>query len=315
MLMSALAFASLAWLNTAWSADHGIVCQDCASAELESCALVTAMQLGLSHNDQVWVLDLNNLNAERFRVLGTGPGQDPHSEAGSHSATIRAVDNVEPIGFTASQQEYVVDGMHFVRDVVLPSGGQIYRQCHQSQQGNFVLETTPVLQGGAPIVRTITVPPSVYGSAYDLVGYPAASRSLGQWWAQQDPARNFFGQAADLAGNFISASLVDYELVLKFKFADGSSGIWRTDPYSDAWEADFDTFKDSDGNPVPVDNIPAGSRYFFSGEAPGGDNLQNFLDRAAMLGIPITGPDGGGLPTECEVTPGGLRCRPASDPY
>src|SRR5699024_8610647 len=61
-LMSALAFASLAWLNTAWSADHGIVCQDCASAELASCALVTAMQLGLSHNDRVWVLDLNNLN-------------------------------------------------------------------------------------------------------------------------------------------------------------------------------------------------------------------------------------------------------------
>ncbi len=303
----------------AFAANYGSVCQDCDSGERQLCALETAMQMKLSHGNEVWVFDLAGLEAERYRVHAQGDGQIPRSAGAVGEPSMARVGQVVPIAWTPGQWDYVSGGMQFVRDLVLPNGGQILQECQQSSRGMIVVRSAPKIRGGtaAPVIQPVDLPASMYESAYDMVGNQSAGVAIGQWWAQQEPATSFLGKALVLANNLLNTPF-NTEVVLVVEFSDGSRGVWVVNAAYDRWEADFDTFEDSDANPIPVtaDDLVPGLGYHFSGNSPGENNLRAFLDRARSLGIPVTGPGGGGIPVDCRMTSeGNMKCWPATAPW
>ncbi len=311
-LARALAFGAvvlaLAWASPGVAANYGTVCQNCSSAEREACARETAIQMQLSPENQVWVFDLAAEDAERFRVLGPKGDQNPGGSQPGESSPA-AAHHVEAIDFTPRQRAFVSGGMQFVSDVVIPAGGQIFQVCQFLPTGELQVLTLPAPRGGEAVAEQVSVPEDMHASAYDVVGNRSAAVAIGDWWASEQPAASWVSEVSAIAENLLNTSF-DSEVELLVNFSDGSRGMLVPDPFFGGWVPDFDTFRDSDHNLIPThpENLQPGSTFQFSGDSPGEDNLQRFLNRVSLLGIPMAGPNCGSPPTDCTMAADGLSC-------
>jgi hypothetical protein len=130
-------------------------------------------------------------------------------------------------------------------------------------------------------------------------------------WLTNNHTTTLFWQTAleSITNTFGFRLIVQFKVLVFVQFADGSSGMWGL---NDRGELDLveDSLRDSDGNPIPrvVSDAEAGSEFRFSGNAPGERNLERFIERMRIFGIPVEGDTSGTCNTRCRVTEDKFRC-------
>jgi len=300
---------------TAWR-----MCDECTDTQLQQCAVEAAIAYDLETGAYVWVFDFENWEASKYLLEVTPPGtiiqgqQEPTEALANQNPSIYAVPQSLSV-----QEGQLADGLFWLVDEVWrPHGwGYHYPSCagslNSSPSANEQLDETEAYIHSQPgMTLPIEIPPGPsQDSAYDIIGNNALALQLGQ---AHSGAYGVIGQVQSWAANYVSVNPINTETSLRFTFSDSSTGIWRFNFEEGAWEPDWNTFKDSDGNLIPqtASDLPPGISLWFSPSSLGESNLQQFLDRAAMFGIPITGPGGPGggdqSPVRCDVTSDGMTC-------
>lgn len=290
-------------------------CDDCKASQYQACATQMGHRFDLSNASRVWVVDFAKQQTIKYELEVYPPGtiiygSDSEISSGSRIIPIQ----VALSSWEADVADQLVD---WVNQILRPNGGgYAFTQCSpNSSVSNRKHEKDVSIQsGGAVAIQPIEVPPGApYTSAYDIIGNTSASIQLANMLLSDMQIMNSLGVLYNFANNFINVLPVNIEAVIRVEFPDGSIGKWEYNAFAGRWEADFTTFSDSDGNPIPMTpSDMTGRTYHFGGQSPGQDNLIRFLGRAQALGIPITGPGGGTIPTKCEMVGERLRCSPLS---
>lgn len=303
------ASAPLTASSTAWR-----MCDDCSEPEKMQCAVTVAQFYGLQTADQVWILDFLNESASKFYLhVGSSDeiirGNDSRSDGESLAASsILAFDS--PL--TSDELDGAYALFQIVNQIYRPAGfGFNYPSCDQAPMAGAAPDmaspsATPMSQAGATYVRNIPGS-SGFGSAYDVIGFNQAAVALARQYAG---LAGGLGMAQSFVSNWVAVSPLNTTVSLKIVFPDGSYGIWRYDFEHDSWQPDWSTFRDSEDNLIPLTeaDMPPGTVFLFEDD----ENLANFLDRAALFGIPITGPGGGGTAIVCMRDASGIVCSVSS---
>lgn len=290
-------------------------CDDCQASQYQACAIQMGHQFDLSNASRVWVVDFVRQQVTKYELEVYPPGtiiygSDSETSSGSTIIPIQ-------VPLSPWEEDAVDQLVDWVNQVLRPNGGGYsFTQCTSSPTASNRErdDDASIRSGGAVAIQPIEVPPDApWTSAYDIIGNTSASIQLASMLLSDMNIMNSLGVLYNLANNFINVLPVNLEAVIRMEFPDGSIGKWEYNAFAGRWEADFATFSDSDGNPIPMTpSDMTGRTYHFGGQPPGQDNLIRFLGRAQALGIPITGPGGGTLPTECEMVGDRLRCSPLS---
>lgn len=294
------------------------MCDGCSVSQMQQCAIEVATVEGLQTGDHVWIFDFENWIASNYYLEVTPPGTPIQGEVSRDDQQLTQVGLVVANAQTLSAREVELSEGLFgmVEEVWRPMGwGYHYEACADSTQYSLKERGGPkepiaIIQH-QPRPTPITIPPgSDQNSAHDIIGNQARALQLAQ---AHSGGVGVPGQIQNWVGNDVRVAPINTRASKLFQFSDGSSAIWNFNVETDRWEPDWATFEDSDGNPIPLsaNDAPPGAGFEFSGTAEGERNLQQFLDRMTVFGIPIAGPgdDGvGGSPVRCEVTSDGLRC-------
>jgi hypothetical protein len=258
--------------------------------------------------------------AEKFYLEITPPGTiiQGHPRQVDSSTTQSGLTIAVPIPLSAEEINLSDALFELVEVVWRPQGwGYHYPACAGSNHSSTTSDgRLDELEANVLSQPSMTYPVSVpsgpgQDSVYDFIGNFSLALSLA---AANAGLVGGFASVQSGTGNYINVSPVNLETSLKLILNDGSSGIWRFNAEQGRWEPDWSTFEDSDSNPIPVTeaDLPPGISAWFSATDQGQDNLQNFLERAAMFGIPITGPGGDTpgdkWPVRCDVTNEGITC-------
>lgn len=290
-------------------------CDDCSSSQHGTCATHLGHQFGLAHGSKVWIVDFVQQYTTKFELEVYPPGTIIYGREESPSGEFTVIP--VPESLTSSEQNVADLLIDWVNQILRPNGGgYAFTTCPQSSSASNAEADggSMVLGRGAVAIQDIIVPPDApWVSAYEIIGNTAAGIQLANMLLSDIPITQSLGVLYNFANNFINVLPVNLEAVIRMKFPDGSLGQWDYNAFTERWEANFATFHDSDGNPIPMTpSDMTGRAYLFSGQAPGQENLDRFLQRAQLLGIPITGPGGGSIPTKCEMVGDRLRCSPIS---
>lgn len=292
------------------------MCDNCPEYVPQACAISIAHQHGLQTGDHAWILDFASGTASKFYLQVTPPGQIIQGESGEADKVVQSMPTVLAFEemLTAEEIEGIAAVFQIVEHVYRPAGfGFDYPSCDASlmQTSMHELElagTEAQTQSNQAVITfPVQIPGSSgHGSAYDIVGFTSLAVQLA---GNHAGVLGVLGQAQSLVSQWIRTPL-NTNVSLKLHFDDGSFGIWRFNFELDVWEPDWSTFRDSDGNPIPAtaEDMPPGTGFVFDNEG----NLQRFLSRAMMFGIPITGPGGGGTRVVCIRDAGGITCTRSS---
>ncbi len=294
------------------------MCDGCSDLQMQQCAIEVATVEDLQTGKHVWIFDFENWVASKYYLEVTPPGTIIQGKGNRDDRQLTRSGLIIAIPQALFAREVVLsDALFEMVDVVWrPRGwGYHYPACGQfgisSLEWPDHLEDTESTTQSQPVMTyPVNIPPGPdQDSAYDIIGRQALALQLAQ--AHQGPVA-YLGEVQSWVANFVRANPVNTETSIRLVFSDGSSGIWRFNFETNRWEPDWSTFEDSDGNPIPLssNDLAPGMGFEFSGSEPGEQNLQRFLDRAAMLDIPITGPGGGDGPilVRCDVTSNGISC-------
>jgi hypothetical protein len=297
------------------------MCDGCTLSQMAQCAIQTTGVHNLKTGDYVWTFDFQNETSVKFYMQVSPPGTIIQGESDHLSGDQTQGGQILPIqtSLTPTEAQTVGVLMFFVNDVWRPQGaGYAYPSCTNTQMAEHIelsdyhSNQESEIRSEGVIVLPIEIPPGPdQNRAYDVFGYLALANQLA---AAHAGMAGLLGEIQSVLYSFVPISPVNTNTQLKLVFDDGSYGIWKFNFQSDQWEPDWSTFRDSEDNPIPM--TPAdmvGRVYGFSDTPEGQNSLTDFLQRARMFGIPITGPGGGGpLPTRCRMESDGLRCWPAS---
>lgn len=285
------------------------MCDNCSPTQKEHCAIAAAAADNLKTGDYVWIADFSGESTSKYFISVLPPGtiQGEESELSDH---ILNGPQITPFPEALSSHEaYVWDAViAIVNEVYRPQGaGYDYPACGL---GNLLGTGDRSVIAQAPFSQEVNLPPGPgSNSAYDIIGNQAMAMDLARAHAgvlgSIAATQSFFTQ-------WIKISPINSQTSLILVFSDGSSGIWRFSFERNRWEPDWSSFEDSDGNPIPLtqQDLQPGLGWWFSGTSQGEENLENFLARAALFGIPITGPGAGCSPSpiRCEISEDGLLC-------
>lgn len=317
-----LAGGALFTTQVAAQAQYGAVCDGCTLQQYTECAVQIGFWYGASTGTRVFVLDFHNEHTAKYRLQVIPPGGtiDSVDSADKSSVELTSISQIipHPEALTSDEAMDADALIAWTNDLTRPNGGG---QTRVACPGSSTSGTPPVMAGesseiqslgssDAAAVEIVQVPSNMAGSAYDVIGNQVFGIQIAQQIMAGRPFFNATGRFLNLIDRIFNIPL-NTEAILLLEFSDGSLGIWVLNYPKSRWQADFQTFEDSDGNPIPhTPSDLVGNTYMFSNQ----NNLQNFLDRAHQFGIPITGP-GGGIITECRMEGGNLRCfpRPGSD--
>jgi hypothetical protein len=148
-------------------------------------------------------------------------------------------------------------------------------------------------------------------SAFDLESN-GDELDVGLWLTNNHTFTLFWQTALEsITNTFGFRLIVQFKVLVLVQFADGSSGMWGL---NDRGELDLveGSLRDSDGNPIPQsgNEVSSGSGFEFSGDAPGERNLERFIERMRIFGIPVERDTSGTCNTRCRVAAGRFRCTP-----
>ncbi len=293
------------------------MCDGCSDSQMQQCAIEVATVEGLRTGNYVWIFDFENWVASKYYLEVTLPGTIVPGEGSRDDQRLTRVGLVVANAQTLSAKEVALsDGLFgMVEEVWRPMGwGYHYEACADSTQYSLkerggTKEPDATIQPQPGMTFPITIPPGPeQNSAHDIIGNQARALQLAEAHGE---GLGVLGQIQSWVGNYVRVAPINTRASKLFQFSDGSFAIWNFNVETDRWEPDWDTFEDSDGNRIPAtaSDVSPGMSFEFSGAAPGELNLQQFLDRMTMFGIPVTGPGGvGGSPVSCEITSDGLRC-------
>ena len=136
-------------------------------------------------------------------------------------------------------------------------------------------------------------------SGYEFVEYPQLQERVGAYikeggWGLVQDFLNYLNAVGSIGG-FNSGAI---SITVKVTMADGSTALLVYDNTTQKWVAVKGQTTDSSGNTVPEKpedfsgGLGSTREYRFPNNFNGNSDLVNFLDRAARLGIPITGSTG-----------------------
>jgi len=308
------------------SDDAWKTCDGCSWAEKHQCASEVALEHQLKTGDFAWIYDFHSEIASKFYVQVTPPGTIIQGADGADgSSDTSSLPSVTVIQSPLGGDEAYYAGLlnFFVNDVWRPQGGAYdYPSCQAqwiSGEGQREASEGEISgrRSSGMMVHPINIPPATgQNTAYDVFGALAAASQLAEG---NVGLLGLLGEVQNIFDGWVPASPINVNTQLKLQFSDGSYGIWKFNFQSDQWEPDWSTFRDSEGNPMPLTpGDMVGQRYDFSGTPIGQNSLREFLDRARVLGIPITGPGGGqggdSVPTRCRMEGDTMRCWPIG-PY
>lgn len=162
---------------------------------------------------------------------------------------------------------------------------------------------------GTGISASTGLPPSVY----DHMNRPSYDASMSQFIDMGPAGAVRRGLSVLNAVNPVKGFNPDaVTVIVTAHYPDGSTAVFHFNPKTGAWERQKGSERDSQGNIVPTtaQDFAGGSvrEYNFSG-AGSDQDLFNFLVRAEMLGVAITGQVSRRI-IRCEYTPSGVVCRP-----
>lgn len=295
------------------STNTWLMCDDCSPAQMEYCAIQAATMDNLRTGDYAWIVDFAGETVSKYYILVTPAGgiiQGGESDSSTHLQSGSVVTLIEET--VSSDDAEIWDiVIEIVRDIYRPQGwGYNYPSCGQGVFSEVRSGEVHGLQSQPLMSYPVNIPSGPdRDSAYDIIGRNSHALQLGQSYSgilgHMSVTQTFFT-------NWWRDSPIDSTTSLVFVFSDGSSGIWRFNFERNRWEADWSTFEDSDGNPIPHQSgdVQPGNSWWFSGTEQGEENLANFLARLGLFGIPVSGPDGhcSPAPIRCDVTPEGMEC-------
>jgi len=291
VFISSLAFAQV-----------GFRCENCTDIQQQDCAKAYGDTLPLNSPRIIWVADFPNTTIRRFEVWKKDISLSPESESKDDDTRVSTIVTVSEQTLTLAEATESHQAALYINRFLRPAGVDISMPGCLNTRSADEPEQYVSNRTDQPIaVEQYNAPVDVAASGFDVVGDSVLGNRIGQFIQANDPITLFIGSVLDVADRFFNSSL-NFSVAYLATFEDGSSGLWGYDALRERLSADFSSFEDSEGNPIPfrLDDIN-GRTFMFSNPGNGGgssgrgsSNMSNMTSRITLIGGSITGGAGSG---------------------